>query len=522
METSNALKPVNKEQISSLSRRDLIDFFIGEQDLRLQYEKKLVEYERKIAETEDEVFELNDKYLRIKNLIFSPSSEKSKDITKQPKPASSSGDKKKKKQKPSERYPNAEVKETVVDQVPAPVCQCGQSMTPSGLYEESESLTVIPKKFLINRQFLTKYRCNCCSGNGLITTPPPPRIKPGSAYSDAMIIDVALSKYCDLIPIERYCMMAARQGLVGLPQNSLIELTHYLASFLEPVADLITKEVLSSSVIHADETPHKMLESVKKNWYLWGFSSDRACFFQVKNSRSGDVAWEILEKSTCKILVSDVYSGYAKAVRLANEERLKENQIPIRSSYCNAHARRKFKEISGNEGEFFLECYREIYRLESKVKNRGKKAKKRARHKMKPIFAKMRKQAKKLLIDFSAKSSQARAANYFLDNYEGLTLCLRHFRVNLDNNRQESLFRNPVVGRKIWYGNHSLLGAKTSATLHTLTESCKLVKVNPRIYFPAIVKALHEKKPPFTPSQFAKMLADTGPPKTKISQIHRE
>ena len=86
-----------------------------------------------------------------------------------------------------------------------------------------------------------------------------PRICPGGAYSDEMIIDVALSKYCDLIPIERYAAMAGRNGIKDLPPQSLIQLTHYLADFCSPIYDRIKQDVLLNPVIHADETPHRML-----------------------------------------------------------------------------------------------------------------------------------------------------------------------------------------------------------------------------------------------------------------------
>lgn len=67
--------------------------------------------------------------------------------------------------------------------------------------------------------------------------PTVPRIVEGSTYSDEMILDVALSKYCDLIPIERYVQMAARSGLPKLPANSLYDLTHKLAFFAKDVSN---------------------------------------------------------------------------------------------------------------------------------------------------------------------------------------------------------------------------------------------------------------------------------------------
>ena len=68
--------------------------------------------------------------------------------------------------------------------------------------EDSEQLTVIPKKYEVLRQCRVKYGCDC---HGCIqTAPAPPRIIEGSSYSDEMIMDVVLSKYCDLIPMQRY------------------------------------------------------------------------------------------------------------------------------------------------------------------------------------------------------------------------------------------------------------------------------------------------------------------------------
>ena len=77
---------------------------------------------------------------------------------------------------------------------------------------------------------VSKYRCSCHAC--IKMAPMPARIISGSSYSDDMMVDVVCSKYCDLIPIERYVQMAGRGGLVGLPPQSLIELTHQFAEFI--------------------------------------------------------------------------------------------------------------------------------------------------------------------------------------------------------------------------------------------------------------------------------------------------
>lgn len=406
--------------------------------------------------------------------------------------------------KPSERYPNIPVREQVIEINPAPSCtSCGELMSDSGMTEDSEQLTVIPKKYEILLQKRVKYRCQCQSC--ILTAPAPARIIEGSTYSDEMIEDVALSKYCDLIPIQRYAAMAARSGLMGLPAHSLIAVTHPFAEFVTPVYALIKQGVLASRVLNADETPHRMLEgSKKKSWYLWGFSTPEFCFLECHDTRSGDVASDILLNSSCEILVTDVYSGYGKAVRLANQVRRSSGKTLIVNANCNSHSRRYFFQSwpKYKEAQFYLDHYHEIYKINSETKGKPPPEVSELRAQMQPRFAEMKNRALEELTAYPVKNQYSKALKYFLGNYEGLTLFLTDPEVPMDNNSQEQLLRNHVIGRKTWYGTHSERGAQTAAILFTLVETCKLNHVNPREYFKCLVQDLLAGKKAYTPEDF--------------------
>jgi hypothetical protein len=321
-----------------------------------------------------------------------------------------------------------------------------------------------------------------------------------------MIQDVALSKYCDLIPMERYSAMAARGGVKDLPPQSLIELTHGFADFVSPVYVALKKEIQEARVVYADETPHRMLEGgQKRQWYLWGFSTQKSCLFECRDSRSGEVASDFLLNSKCEILLTDVYTGYGKAVRDANQQRLASGRTGIVSSaYCNAHARRYFHKSNNGykEAQGFLDDYQKIYRLESQAKSQSPPGILEIRSQMRPLFEAMKKRAESQLPEFSEKSKYGKGLRYFLENYPGLTLFLEDAEIPIDNNSQERLLRNHVVGRKTWYGTHSPRGAITAAILFSVVESCKLNKVNPREYFKVLVDDLLKGRSPQTPAQF--------------------
>lgn len=493
-------KSIPCDKFDLLSREDLITLVSGYEDLIKQITKRNNEIETKLLAGEQLSFLISEQLLMVKNKLFGKSSEKSEKKSLKNK---SNKEPRKRVLLPSERYPNLDIMEKIVtlDKVPSCPC-CTKEMKDSGLTEDSEYLTKTPSHYYVVRQKRVKYRCSTCQDN-LITTPAIPRIKPGSGFSDELIVDVALSKYCDLIPIERYVQMASRGGVSGLPANSLIEGTHYLAEFLAPIYEQIKLEILSSKILHADETPHRMLEGDRKsNWYLWGFSTDRASYFEAHDTRSGSVASELLRDSECEYLVSDVFSGYSKAVTDSNIYRRENGLSEIRNIYCNAHARRKFKEAShsfAGESKLFLWCYEKIYRLETLENFKDR------RRWQKMYYQLMDRYGWRIKSGYSNKSSIVKAIDYLSKNFNELTYFLKHEEIPIDNNSQERLMRNPVIGRKTWYGTHSKRGAETNAILFSLVESCKLNKVNPRDYFREIVHAIHEERPIFTPHEFIKM-----------------
>jgi transposase len=252
--------------------------------------------------------------------------------------------------------------------------------------------------------------------------------------------------------------------------------------------------------------------SDKKSWYLWGFSTPVLCYLECHGTRSGDVASEILLNSVCEFLVTDVYSGYGKALKTVNLSRQLKKQLPIENAYCNAHARRYFysPRLNYPEAKFYLEHYHEIYQLNDFSKGKPPDKVLEIRSQMAPRFESMRKRAMEELPRYPNQNKYRKSLNYFLENYDGLTLFLTEADIPIDNNAQERLLRSHVVGRKTWYGTHSERGAATAAILFSIVETCKLNKVNPREYFKELVQDLLDKKPAYTPFDYKIRLQSDG------------
>jgi hypothetical protein len=308
--------------------------------------------------------------------------------------------------------------------------------------------------------------------------------------------------------MNRFVTMMAHSGFSDMPSNSLIELTHVAADFLVDVYEGIKQEVLASHILHADETPHRMLEANGgKKWFLWNFSTSTASYFEIHNSRSGAVCTRFLEQAACTIFMSDKFSGYLKSITEANHQRTVHGKPIIEHFYCNAHARRKFVEAQLDTAvkddpdvQFFVDQYRIIYFFEDQFQQTGDPS---FRVRMIPYFQGMLAKCNALETAYSNKSLMGKAMHYFVNSYQRLSLFATHLQAPIDNNPAERELRGPVVGRKTWYGTHSLRGAQTAAILFSIFNSCKLSRVNIPDYWDAVVAAKLSGAPVFTPHQYS-------------------
>jgi len=521
-----AMKPLSEAQMHSLTKEELLIVLRGEQQIRAHYEAIIETQQELNRQLEEKTLLLEGKLVTLKCRLFSPKSERVKPVN----PTKPPGGPPKKKRPTNinrdlrTRYPNADVIEKEIRLDSPPTCPCCQSsMSEMGIWEQSYEVTVIPKQYLITNLLRMKYHCSHCH-SAIQTAPQLPKIVPRSIYSDEFIADVTLSKFCDLLPVDRYCAIADRLGINDLPENSLYELIWKFAMFFRPIYELIRIETLDAVVLHGDETIHKMLEGdEKRNWRLWGFFCAYACFFECHDTRAGSVAADVLSESSCKFFMSDAYSGYDSAIRETNELRKQADLELIIISLCNAHSRRYFRECtdpndkskSNPDADVFIAEYHTIYEIDKEVKgllsnNYEDAANKRLN--MKEIFEKLKSKAEADLERYSSHHAYHKACNYFLNNYAGLSACIYDPRIPLDNNIAERGLRSPVVGRKTWYGTHSPKGAEAGAIHFTLVEACKLNGVNPRHYYRDIVEAIHYKKELLTPSQYKKKQT-SDPPK---------
>lgn len=166
------------------------------------------------------------------------------------------------------------------------------------------------------------------------------------------------------------------------------------------------------------------------------------------------------------------------------------------------------------EANFYLDHYHEIYQLNDQARGKLPDEVLQCRAQMRSHFEAIKAQALEELPRYPDGGKYKKALKYYLENYAGLTYFLTDPEVPIDNNAQERLLRSHVVGRKTWYGTHSEQGAETACVLFSIVETCKLNGVNPREYFPDLVRRILNKEPPLTPAQWKGRANSPEPPES--------
>jgi transposase len=425
---------------------------------------------------------------------------------------------------PSEQFPNARIQEETLSDPEPPTCsECEQAMTDSGLRESAERIEYQPAEIYILRTHRVRYHCKCCQ-SAPQTARLPERMAPGSSLGDSLIIQAIISKFYDLIPTTRFAKILAR-GNAAVAHNLLLKALSVGAFVLTAVYRTIGQGIVASRVAHADETVHRQLEENggKWRWYLWGFSNRTSIYFEIHDTRAGDVSIKFLEESQVVFLVSDAYSGYSRTIREVNEKRQSKGLPLLESVLCNDHGRRYFHYAQTVPlAKKALDIYDEIYKIEDKVQKLLKnpiyqepensvKALE-LRQTADPLFEQIHDISCEILMDAPEKSLEEVAAKYFINHEQGLTLYLRHIELPISNAPAERAMRDWALLRRASLGNHSLAGAEHAAILLTVMCSCKIAEVNPQEYLEFSRDRYVSKQPLLIPMQYKQHLLEIKKP----------
>lgn len=381
------------------------------------------------------------------------------------------------------------------------VCACGCELTRIG-EEVSEKLDVIPQKIQVIRHIRPKYACRACEGveddrPTVRIAPMPPQIIPQGIVTPSLLAYILINKFADGLPFYRQSVMFGRLG-VEISRATMSGWAVRAGQAVEPLIELIHREIRSGPIINLDETRVQVLKEPGRenttNSYMWvmrgGPPGQASVLFHYAPSRAGEVAEELVGDFT-GYLQTDGYAGY---------DALGKHEKIIHVG-CLAHVRRKFHDVlkaggkkkKGGLAQTAINLIGQVYKKEKQARLDELRPDQILALRQDEIKLLLRKIENLLLDRKSAvppKSLLGKAIGYALGQWPRIEAYLDHPDLTPDNNLAENAIRPFAVGRKNWLFAGSPKGAEASANIYSLIESAKANGLNPIEYLNEIFEKL--------------------------------
>lgn len=356
----------------------------------------------------------------------------------------------------------------------------------------SQKLAHKPGSYYIKEIIRAKYAVSKDGEKTIISAELPDSLLQKSKVDESFLADILVKKFADHLPLYRQSEILGREG-IQVSRQLLAQWTVKCGLALKPLYDKMSKLVLESNNVFADEVPVDMLKPGKgsvQQAYMWvlvgGQHSNPA--YRIYNFRVDrrHIHAEELFKTYRGVLHSDKYGAYEK---LAYSKQFV--WCP-----CWSHIRRKFFEAEAGDPEFrkyILRKIKYLFMFERVAWNRSEEERLQIRkEKEVPIIDELISRVKEKLVKGKAlaKSKFKEALGYFCSLIPFLKNYITYPYARLDNNVAERAVRPLALGRKNWLFLGSEEGGEAAAIILSLVQTCRSLKINPREYLEDIMRRL--------------------------------
>ncbi len=297
-----------------------------------------------------------------------------------------------------------------------------------------------------------------------------------------------------------------------------------LKALFKPVYEALYEQQMTEDRFHNDESGWKVFENVEgkigNRWWLWVSRSISVVYFQIAPGRGADVPVKFFKniKQQKIIVICDRYSAYKSLAR----------QMPfIILAFCWAHVRRDYLDAAKKYTEledwalFWVDKIGELYHINNQrckefdpeLSIQKQSASFNNLHKK--LVEKMTAMAEERDVFLEAHKPDNPDSNFLSkvkfkiltslkNHWEGLSVFVGHPEVPMDNNPGEKSIRNPVTGRKNFYGSGSLWSSQLAAIMFSIFQTMALCRLNCNHWLRSYLTACAENhgKAPYDLSPF--------------------
>lgn len=358
--------------------------------------------------------------------------------------------------------------------------------------EVKEELNYTPGNVYVNRYERKKYAKS--DGEGVIIAPLPLHPIPRCMAGTGLLAQILIDKYADHLPLYRQVQRYTREG-VTLAPSTINDWVKDSCNVIEPLYQVLKKQMLQSDYLMVDETPIKVLESAKKGsthqGYYWVYKSPHDNLVLIDYQKGRD------QKGPVKMLAN--FKGHLQTDGYCVYDLFETNK-DITMLGCMAHARRYFDQSKSNDkvrAEFALQEIQLLYQIERKADEQTLPDDVRCEMRQQqsiPILNGLHNWMLENITQVTPQSPIGKAMAYSLARWHRLCAYTQNGKLKIDNNLVENAIRPIAIGRKnyLFAGTHE--SAQRAAMIYSFISICKLKNVNPFTWLKNTLDNISETK----------------------------
>jgi len=333
--------------------------------------------------------------------------------------------------------------------------------------------------------------CSCQGGSRIVSAPGPAKLIPKGMFSVGFWVRLLMEKYLFQRPLHRTLRMLSLEGL-DVSQGTLTGALRRIGELVQPLYALILERNRSASHWHMDETRWMVFAETQgkesHRWWLWVSVTRDTCVYLLDPSRSAQVPRRHLGETATGIISADRYSAY----KALGEK--------LRVAFCWTHLRRDYLRIHDGYrklrqwAEGWLQHINGMFACNARrlAVRSDPEAFALEDQRLREAAATMAEKREAELAEQSLHSAQRKALLSMREHWEGLLLFIDNPDIPMDNSESERRLRDPVVGRKNYYGSGAVWSGMLAAMLFTVMQTLLLNQLSPRAWLTAYLQACAE------------------------------
>ncbi len=385
-----------------------------------------------------------------------------------------------------------------------PLCPCGCCAVGQVIGQDvSWRLERIPPKLIRHKDVRDRFafpdHVDPSGTPATIWTAPPPvsYALPGAICGNGLLVEVAIDKYCDHLPLYRQAQRFCREGL-DLSRQTLCDWMMGFGELLRPIVAYMARELLGGDWLRADATGMPVLDESRAkgrahHGHLWAWGNYDVVVFSYTPDKKAQTVLALLPDFQGTVLIDG-----------ATDFNLLEKTDGVQRAGCWAHARRKFYEALSNDAILAsrgLAAIRELFVAERVVMAAPVEDRLALRAELsRPILDGIRRWVDEELPRAVPGSPLFGALRYLDRQWTRLCVFLERPAIACHNNDTERDLRRPVKGIVNYHFAGSPRGADVAAVFYSLIGTCLLQGIDPRRYLLEIASRLDEPPSKLTPS----------------------